>query len=215
MGRFASAKAKIDNMGIIRKALNYLIDLLDQGYSIESTIGGKKIVITINAIIGIEITVDGVKQFGVDTTGAIYVSRISTTGSTNAYGIVGDYPGVGIGYALYDTNVQSNPMFHITYYGTISTNDLGVAIFDSDNIARVFFTDTIPFNIVDSLGEDRLYILQDGSIHARNIGSTKSVIEYNGTSKETIIRYGGATDHALGVDVTGPYKIISGVKTYL
>lgn len=215
MGRFASAKANSDNPTVLQRAINYLIDLLDREYSVSTTINGKEIKIVINPSVGISILVNGVQQFGVDSTGSVFVSKISTIGSNNAYGVVGDYPGIGVGYALYDTDVQANPMFHITYYGTIATNDLGVAIFDSDNVARLYFTDSTPLSIVDSNQEDRLYILSDGSAHLRNIGSTKSVIEYNGTTKETVIRYGDSINHALGVDATGPYKVVGGVKTYL
>ena len=79
MGRFSDAKANSDNPTVIRKALNYLAELLDRGYETKLTIAGKKIIISINPKDGISITVDGVVVFGIDSTGNVLISSSGTT----------------------------------------------------------------------------------------------------------------------------------------
>lgn len=62
MGKFAAAKATSNDPESIRQALNYLIDLLDRGYSASKMVNGKLVEVTISPDKVLEYSVDGVKQ---------------------------------------------------------------------------------------------------------------------------------------------------------
>lgn len=62
MGKFAAAKATSNDPESLRQALNYLIDLLDRGYSASKMVNGKLVEVTISPDKVLEYSVDGVKQ---------------------------------------------------------------------------------------------------------------------------------------------------------
>lgn len=233
MGRFAPSKAISDNPSIIKRALNYLIDLLDQGYSTQTTIGGKKIVINITPKVGIEITVNDAKVFGIDTNGNLFASRIANSENPEIYyAKLGDV-GTANGISFYNTNQQAEPTLSIvnTYTaGVLAGNAIidsngvtrigidnsgNITIYDHNYKTRLWITLTGNLYVYDESGETRFYSLTDGSFHVRNSGNTKSVIEHNATSGYTIIRNSGVADNGLMVTDVGVYKIVAGVQTAL
>jgi hypothetical protein len=149
-----------------------------------------------NATAGISITVDGDMQFGVDSTGAVFATKIASPADPTNFGIIGNYPGLGSGLALYDLDLSSDPYFQLTATLDMSDNQVGIGIYDTNDVGKMF-------------------INLDGTIYLTNVDNTQNIFSYNGSTGEVRLRYGGATNHAIGVDSTGPFKIIGGTKTYL
>lgn len=85
MGRFSDAKPINDNPTVIQRSINYLIDLLDRGYSTELNINGHVIKISIDPKQGIIGSNDGVQMFGINpTTGQFIIGKYDTDISTVA-----------------------------------------------------------------------------------------------------------------------------------
>lgn len=224
MGRFSAAKM----FGAIDKKFqdmyNSLIDLLDTGYSVSTTLGGKKVKIDINAKEGISITVDGVKAFGVASDGRVFTQSISNVDDSENYGEIGIMPSGFPGFRLVSpeynyfrlTRLVGGGFGLIDHNGIIRMSfslDGTTYIKDQNDVIRLYVNADGAFGIYDDEGNPRCYISAD-KIFAVNGGQdTRNTIIASAT--ETFIRQPGATHHALGVDATGPYKIISGVKTYL
>jgi len=190
MGRFASAKANSTDTTILQRMINYLIDLLDKEYSITTNIGGKEIKITINGTIGLEITVDGVKQFGVATSGYVYATRIGTPTNEKVYAVLGEtVDGFGIELWNEDRSV-TDPWLAIR-----ETVAGGTEFYDLNNKLRFKIGDTGYSYIAD----------EDGYVRYANY-----------TDGKTEIYSGGPGQNKLGVDGTGVYKEpAGGPKTYL
>ena len=233
MGRFASAKPSSDNPTILQRALNYLIDLLDKGYSVSATIGGKEIQISINPKDGISITVDGDKVFGIDSTGALYATKLAYVDNPDRfYGVIGDFAGFGTGLALYDADYSADP-----YFKTCAVYDgggvfQGTVLYDQDGKPRI--------GMFGAGGGSGINIFDSSGNYVFNVGDTYVSIEpVTGNAKfqvnnviglfaswnaiermlidgtESYFRSPDGTNE-LGVDNTGVYKIIGGgAKTYL
>lgn len=217
MGRFASAKSNSEEPNIIKRALNYLIDLLDQGYSIEATISGKKIVITINANVGIEITINGSRVFGVDTSGNLFASRLASNNSPeDSYVIAGDLNGGGgVSVSLYDLTKQNDYIMAMGETIDGGGNLTGFSFSDGNQVVRIGVSNDGGFAIRDESSNIVFYHNSNGSFYFRNQSNTKNVIEYDSTIGYTIIRNNGVADNGLVVNDTGVYKIIAGVWTAL
>ena len=170
MGRFSDAKANSDNPTVIRKALNYLAELLDRWYETKLTIAGKKIIISINPQDGMLITVNGVKVFGIDSSGRVFASSISnvddpdfymTYGYSGSPGIecfaptigkwLGISPTVTSGIALYDVNTDRRMEIYSNGSFTISDSNIirffidgagSFAIWDASGILRIEASNT-------------------------------------------------------------------------
>lgn len=180
MGRFASAKANSDNPSVIRKALNYLTELLDREYKITATIAGKKVEITINTTIGIEISVDSIKVFGIDNTGKMYVQSIANPAATAQHIEIGA-----------DGSIQ---FFGLSgKFLTIQETEFNGFRFLDLNNDLIF---TYSRDMSDTIG-----LYKD---------SLTPIVQYTSSSVEM---YFGSD--SLGVDGTGAFKFVGGVKTYL
>lgn len=76
MARFNDAKMNMATDTAFQTRYNYLIDLLDRGYSTEKLIAGKIAKIDINPDDGFKISYDGTQIFGIDaTTGEIVIGK--------------------------------------------------------------------------------------------------------------------------------------------
>lgn len=190
MGRFASAKANGETPTILQRALNYLIDLLDQGYSTSLTLGGKTIVITINPKDGIAITVNAIKVFGINSDGRIYAQSIGTPANTQVYAVIGQTTN-GYGIELWDENLSVVKPF-LAIRETVAG---GVEFYDSSDRLRF------------KLGDTGYAYLADENNYVRYAHYTDG---------KTEIYSGGPGQNKMGVDATGVYKQLSGgAKTYL
>lgn len=214
MARFNAAKM----LGAIDKkfqdAYNYLIDLLDTGYTVETTISGKKIKVDINAKDGISITIDGVKVFGVDSSGNMFASRIaSSSDPENNYAIIGDFPAAGTGIALYDIKKLSTaPFMLISSLDDGSGGYGGFVIVDGTDVDRIYVDHLGNFYVNDKDLNLRFGHEADKSFFAK--GGQDDYKTIVGDSSETYMRNPGATNHRVGADATGPFYVKSGVKTY-
>lgn len=110
MARFAAANPLSDDTGILKQALIRLIQLLDTGYVVESTLNGVTYRISITAKEGIVITADGTEVMWIDTaTGNIRFSG-DITGSS------GTFSGTISGGSIYIPN-STTPVFSVTTNG--------------------------------------------------------------------------------------------------
>lgn len=135
MGRFASAKASNDDVGIIRRMLNYLIDLLDQGYYTTATIDGKKVEVTVSPQKPFELSIDGVKQIYVsETTGKLVTSIYDV----NEDGIV-DYTDYQITQAYINTGVGYLPRMDVNGDGNVNVLDLTLIARNAVKTGNLYF----------------------------------------------------------------------------
>jgi hypothetical protein len=172
---------------------NQLIDLLDTGYMTELTVNSKKIRIEISPKVGIEITVDDVKVFGVDSSGRIFAQSISNQIDNGWFAEMG-VTGGGVQQGLTLTSPTTAKYVQIT-----------------ENAGTVLFQ--------DKNEKVRLSINPDGSFTVYDAASTQELVVWcdftNGFIQLHAPRKSPYKDHAIGVDQTGAYKITAGVKAYL
>ena len=115
MARFAAANPLSDDNAILKQALTRLIQLLDTGYVVESTLNGITYRISITAKEGIVITADGTEVMWIDTaTGNIRFSG-DITGSS------GTFSGTISGGSIYIPN-STSPVFSVNSSGTMNAS---------------------------------------------------------------------------------------------
>lgn len=191
MARFNAAKmwGALDTK--FQSVYNQLIDLLDTGYVTELTIDSKKVRVEISPKVGIEITVDGVKVFGVSSTGRIFAQSISNLDDGTWYAEMG--------------------------YGA----DSGLSLYNGTPIRFCNITSDVSDDIVvfDKNTKQRITVAPDGSITIYDAASTQELVLWcdftGGFIQLHAPRKTPYKDHAIGVDQTGAYKITAGVKAYL
>ena len=168
MGRFGSAKATSDNPTILQRMLNYLIDLLDKGYSVNTTINGKKIDININPEVGIQILSDGVLTFGVSSDGNTAVSRLYDPDDPDSYmelGRTGDFAAVkyfadGSEYLRIEVDTIFN-LAEIKATGMdallVSNGNQGINLRSDIKQTQMYHSDTIAYELILSDSGMQLY----------------------------------------------------------
>lgn len=215
MGRFSSAKANSDSPTVLQRAINYLIELLDKGYSTSLTINGKKILIEISPAVGIQITSDGTKVFGIDNSGNLFSSRISDSENPEFSASIGSevvggktYRGI---FGFLKDYSETTPIFKIFSSGTHATGCDTVIEFEAIKI-RMELDPGVPpnrFNLevnghIVLTCDDYGFVIYDDNDNPRiSSGSTDCVM------------WSPNTNNIVGVDNTGVFKSIGGVKTYL
>jgi len=112
------------------------------------------------------------------------------------------YRGLFIFHSEYSTE---NPIAKIVAYsdGTIAVS--------SDGHGWLQIAQGGGFAYFDAGGTNRLYITADGDFIVWDAGGTNRMWL---SSTDSFIRAPGATNHAIGADTTGPYRVKNGVKTY-
>lgn len=138
MARFNAAfmSGSIDEK--FQNRYNYLLDLLDTGYVVEKMIDGKALRIEISPQTGIEIKFGGNSVFGVDSTGAVFSTKLAYVDNPETkYGIIGDFPSEGYGLALYDTDFSSSPFFKICAVNDFSGTLDGVVLYDHNELPKI------------------------------------------------------------------------------
>ena len=109
MARFDAAKSKIESELAFSAKYNYLIDLLNQGYSTEGLVDGNVMQVKINPIDLIAVYKGDDKLFGVDDEGRVFatsISNVENTGHYMTYGYGGS-PGLECFYPLGGTGVAT------------------------------------------------------------------------------------------------------------
>ena len=231
MGRFSDAKIWGAIDAKFQKAYNYLIDLLDTGYSTESTIGGHKVKIDINPTVGFTIKSDNGIIGGITDIGGVLssISQIITNQATDpgCWASIGsnDVDGTD-GIFLFSKIVSPTvPAIKIL----IGRLNGGIYIIDKNNKQR-FYAESATI-ISDADGHNRFYaddaltIISDGTGQNRFVASENVIVLYDSVGTPFFwadtpgnfvqLLCPSATNNAIGVDATGAYKITAGVKTYL
>jgi hypothetical protein len=209
MPRFGDAKMLGASDVKFQHFYNMLIDLLDTGYVTEAIINGKKIKVSINPKDGIVVTVDSVKVFGVDSSGNVYVQRISNTTDNSYYAEFGY--GDSAGMALYMPDGVGGS---IRFVNIAPTVDGGVTFVDKDDNSRMQILTDGGFTIWDTNDKLRLNVAGDGSIYMYDT-SDNMVFWASDASNFCQIHAASTVDNAIGVDETGAYIIVAGAKSYL
>jgi len=150
------------------------------------TVGGKAVQVKIDTTVGIEITVDGVKMFGVNSSGQIYAQSLSNLTDGSYYMTYGYGGSPGIECFMPTLG---------KFLGISPTVTGGFQFYDLNTNLRM------GFNV-------------NGSITAYD-ASGHLVLTIDSTSNYAQLHIPSATDNAIGVDATGAYKITGGSKTYL
>lgn len=206
------------------------IDLLNGRVSIKSTIDGNEVDIVLNTVEGIGIYRNSVKNFGVDTNGNLYASRIANIANpTLSYGTIGTL-GVKHGLQLFKSTVSTATPFASISCGSGVVSDPGLH-YEYMGIEVAFFSKAAGWTFGDTV-QARMYIKENGQFLVNDSNGGRFSVEAdggtiayddNGNLTLWISKSGNfaqlhlpsSTDNAIGVDSTGAYKIIAGVKTYL
>ena len=201
MARFAAAKMNGAIDVRFQRFYNDLIDLLDTGYIVETTLDSHKFKISITAKDGVVITSDGKTVLGLDSSGAAFVTKLAYVDNPESkYGIIGDFPGVGYGLALYDTDVQSDPFFSVRAVQDHLGVFQGSFIYDQDGTPRIGLLGSTGIAILDGNGN---YTISLGDSYAKIAPSTGKATLF--LSQITGIEMSWDSTSRLSIDGTETY----------
>ena len=169
MGRFAPSKATSDTPSVIKRALNYLIDLLDQGYYTTAIINNKKVEVTVSPQKPFELKIDGIKEIYVSDAGVLVPSRydVNEDGRVDSTDIqlTSTYITTGVGY-LPRMDVNGDGVVDVLDLTLITRNAINRVIVDRGSevlnsttwttISTITFYDipTISITVNDSSASD-------------------------------------------------------------
>jgi len=226
MGRFSDAKIWGAIDAKFQQAYNYLIDLLDTGYSTESNIGGHKVKIDINPTVGFTIKSDNEIIGGITDIGGVLssISQIITNDPTDpeCWATIGEeapYHGI---FIFRKSISKSIPALKILLgaSGDFYLQDInGVNIFDYRGPGQ-------PTIVNDSSGKIRFYAdetttrINDPSEQVRFYAEPTTTRIYDNSGNVRFLAAPGycyiKTESGVesGVDSGGGYSIVGGVKKY-
>jgi len=206
VGKFSAAKIFDAMDQKLQKAFNYLIDLLETGYVTEAYINGHKVQVKITPQNAFEVYIDNVKTMGISSDGKAFIQSISNL-TNSAYYMTYGYggsPGIECFMPVIGKWLNISP----TIAGDIT-------IYDANSKQRMFIAIDGAFIIKDNDDNIQFHLYPDGGIELVDISGNQVFTAAGGatTTVEMICK----TDSGmkLGVDATGPYKVVSGSKTYL
>lgn len=147
------------------------------GFVSTATIDGKTIQVKVNSTEGFSIYNGLEKVFGVDTDGNQFASRLAYVDDPETkYGIIGNFPGVGYGLALYDSDFSANPFFKIAavdnYTGVLD----GVVLYDHNELPKIVMygsgANTVT-TILDSSGNNVIEVSETAVVIEPATGNSK------------------------------------------
>ena len=175
------------------RVYNYLIDMLCTEIKQETTINGKHIVVTMSPKKIVQVTVDGVKLFGVDSSGYVFATRFIDPNNPENYMVIGDatdspgYDSVTFYQPFGTPDAIGKKRLKITMFGTVASLISGVVKACSGDVegtvemvvehgdAKVSLSDSSQLGFAElGLGVNRLGVDTTGFYKSINGGSTKT-----------------------------------------
>lgn len=178
----------------------------DEGFVAQAEINGQEVKVMMNATDGMRVTVDGDPKFWVDADGNITASSLSNEpNSTRA--VIGSLTPFIKGVSLVNASGEI-VLWLVPYVG-------GGFMLQGKGKNRITCDWPTDFLLVDTDNQHRMLVHTDGFFQLWDHTGYER-INANGSSNQVYLQAkNGASYNQIGVDGTGPYKVIAGVKTYL
>jgi len=201
MARFDAAKSKIESELAFSAKYNYLIDLLNQGYSTEGLVDGNVMQVKINPIDLIAVYKGDDKLFGVDDEGRVFatsISNVENTGHYMTYGYGGS-PGLECFYPLGGTGVATK------FLGISPSVTSDIYFFDVNTKNRFLIFADGSFRMQDENENIRFILYADGGIELKDTNNVSVFGANGGASEEVWIACKNASNMQVGTNSTGAY----------
>jgi hypothetical protein len=183
----------------------------EDGFVSSATIGGKTVVVSVNATDGIKVTVDGTAVFGVDSNGNLFANRIANTaaGATDSWAEVGTLVEGG-------TTRKGLFLFNGAYSSSVAA--LGLKVNASGTVVVNPDTSKALWIYPKSASGVAYYVLMMDPttynmyfVDSSNVQQASDLCSYNGESSawEREIKIG---NYEIGIDADGPYYSNTGAR---